>query len=122
MAKKEPAASDRALRDLFQNDHSSLFEQLTGGLHVREFLNVQFPKTMEQRADLVALLEDDTIFHFEIQGYYDRDMEYRQAFYCLMRFQLLRQMISQQYRRPLSQAVLYVGKRKMRVKSALNVA
>ena len=69
---------------------------------------------MEQRADLVALLEDDSIFHFEIQGYNDMEMEYRQAYYCLM--------ISQQYRRPLSQAVLYVGKKKMRMKSALKVA
>lgn len=111
---KEPFAYDRVLRDLFQMDNPSLLEQLTGGLHVREFLNVQFPKTLEQRADLVALLEDDSIFHFEIQGQNDMEIEYRQGFYCLM--------ISQQYRRPLSQVILYVGQEKLRMKSELHVA
>ena len=65
---KEHFVHDRVLKDLFQKDGPSLLEQLTGGVHVREFLNVEFLEVMERRADLVARLEDDSIFHFEIQG------------------------------------------------------
>ena len=53
----ESFAYDRVLRDLFQTDHPSLFEHLTGGRRVREFLNVQFPKTLERRAQLLMKLQ-----------------------------------------------------------------
>ena len=106
---------DRVVKDLFQKDRPSLLEQMTGGLHVSEFLNIEFQRMIERRADLVARLEDDSLFHFEIQSYNDDDICYRMGIYCLMRFQLLRQMISQQYRRPVNQVVLYVGEPRMRM-------
>ena len=103
---------DRVLRDLFQQDHPSLLEQLTGGVQVKEFLNVEFPKVMERRADLVALLEDGSLFHLEIQGQNDSQIAYREAFYCLA--------IAQKYKRPVRQAVIYVGEAKMRMPAELS--
>jgi hypothetical protein len=109
---KDYFVCDRVLRDLFEMDHPSLLEQWTGGVHIREFLNVAFPRMMERRADLVALLEDDSVFHFEFQGQNDKQMGYREGIYCLL--------ISQKYQRPVRQVVLYVGKPKMRMKSELD--
>ena len=83
-------------------DHPSLFEQWPGGLRVREFLNVQFPKTLQRRADLIALIEDGGIFHFEIQSQNDMEIGFRLAMYCLP--------IAHQFGRPHIQLVLYVGR------------
>ena len=109
---KEHSVIDRVLKDLFQKDHPSLTERMAGGLQVREFLNVEFQEVIERRADLVTRLTDDSIFHFEIQGQNDDDISYRMGIYCFM--------ISQKYRRPVAQTVLYVGEPKMRMKSKLN--
>ena len=112
LPKKEHFACDRVLKDLFQMDHPSLLEEFTGGVRVREFLNVEFPRVMEWRADLVALLEDDTIFHFEFQGQNYKHMAYRQGIYGLL--------IGHKYQRPVRQVVLYVGNAKMRMNSKLD--
>ena len=109
---KDQFVVDRVVKDLFQKDRPSLLEQMTGGLHVREFLNMEFHQVMERRADLVARLEDDSLFHFEIQSYNDDDICFRMGIYCLM--------ISQQYRRPVNQVVLYVGEPKMRMNPELD--
>ena len=103
---------DRVLKDLFQKDRPSLEEQLTGGLRVKEFLNIEFQRMIERRADLVARLEDDSLFHFEIQSYNDDDICYRMGIYCFM--------IAQQYRSPVNQVVLYVGEPRMRMKPDLD--
>jgi hypothetical protein len=104
---------DRVLKDLFQRDHPSLLDQLAGGLRVREFLNVEFPKVIERRADLAVLLEDETILHVEFQSHNDRDIAYREGMYCLM--------IAQKYRRRVRQVVLYVGQPKMRMVDHLDL-
>ena len=46
----EHFACDRVLKNLIQVDHSSLMDELTNGVKVREFLNVEFPRVMERRA------------------------------------------------------------------------
>ena len=112
LPKKEHFAVDRVLRDLFQMDHPSLFEYMTGGIHVREFLNVEFPRAMEWRSDLVALLEDDTVFHFEFQGQNHKSIAYRQGIHGLL--------IAERYQRRVRQVVLYVGKPEMRMNSELD--
>ena len=109
---KDDFAYDRVLRDLFETDRPSLLEQLMGGVRVREFQNVEFPRVMERRADLVAVLEDDTVSHIEFHGQNDKQMPYREGIYCLL--------ISQKYQRPVKQLVLYVGNAKMRMKSELD--
>jgi hypothetical protein len=104
---------DRVLKDLFQRDHPSLLDQLAGGLRVREFLNVEFPKVIERRADLAVLLEDETILHVEFQSHNDKDIAYREGMYCLM--------IAQKYWRRVRQVVLYVGQPKMRMEDRLDL-
>ena len=104
---------DRVLKDLFQRDHPSLLDQLAGGLRVGEFLNVEFPKVIERRADLAVLLEDETILHVEFQSHNDKDIAYREGMYCLM--------IAQKYRRRVRQVVLYVGQSKMRMADRLDL-
>ena len=104
---------DRVLKDLFQRDHPSLLDQLAGGRRVREFLNVEFPKVIERRADLAVLLDDETILHIEFQSHNDKDIPYREGMYCLM--------IGQKYRRRVRQVVLYVGQPKMRMEDSLDL-
>jgi hypothetical protein len=72
---------DAILKDLFQRDHPSLLDQLTGGVPVKQFLNVEFPTILERRADLVLLLEDDSITHLEFQSDNDPDMVFREGIY-----------------------------------------
>ena len=104
---------DRVLKDLFQRDRPSLLDQLAGGLRVREFLNVEFPKVIERRADMAVLLDDETILHIEFQSHNDKDIAYREGMYCLM--------IGQKYRRQVRQVVLYVGQPKMRMEDRLDL-
>ncbi len=40
---KDQFAYDRVLKDLFQTDHPTLLELLTGGVSVKEFLNIRHP-------------------------------------------------------------------------------
>ncbi len=98
---------DAVVKDLFQKDHPSLLDQLTGGLKIRAFLNVDLAKVLERRADLVLLLEDETILHLEFQSTNDNDMAYRAGIYCLL--------LGHRYRCRVRQVVLYTGQAKMRM-------
>ena len=80
-----------------------MLNQLTGGVAIKEFLNVELPKVQERRADLVAWLRNRSIFHLEIQSTNDRNMPYREGIYC--------SLLGQNYRCPVRQVVLYVGGR-----------
>ena len=104
---------DAVLKDLFQRDHPSLLDRLTGGIAVRESLNVEFAAVAERRADLLLLLEDESIFHLDFQSENDRDMPYRIGIYGLM--------AGQKYRRKVRQAVLYAGQERMRMRSRLDL-
>ncbi len=110
---KEYFAFDRVLKDIFQTDRSMLMEFLTGGVRVQEFLNVEFQQVMERRADLVALLEDGTLFHSELQGYNDSDIACRMGIYALLMWQC--------HHRPINQVVIYAGAPPMNMPSQLNV-
>jgi hypothetical protein len=98
---------DAVLKDLFQQDHPALLEQLTGGVAVRESLNVEFAAVVERRADLLFRLADDSLFHLDFQSENDRDMPYREGIYGLM--------AAQKYRRKIRQVVLYTGPARMRM-------
>ena len=82
---------DLVVKDLFQRDHPSLLDQLTGGVPVREILNVELARVEERRADLVLSLADRTILLIEFQSGNDQDMPYRMGIYCLL--------LGQKYRR-----------------------
>lgn len=110
---KEQSVYDRVLPDLFQMDRPSLLYQLTGGVRVRAFLNVVFPRMIERRADLVVLLDDGSILHIEFQSRNDKEIAYRSGIYGLL--------IWHRHRCPVRQVVLYVGEPKLRMKSDLNI-
>jgi hypothetical protein len=111
MPKKESFRYDRVLKDLFQQDRPSLLDSVTGGVRVKKFLNVEFTRMMERRADLVALLDNDVLLNFEIQGQ-NAEIRYRSGHYCLL--------IAEEHQRPVRQVVLYVGEEKMQMKSRLD--
>jgi hypothetical protein len=98
---------DAVVRDLFQKDHPSLLDQLTGGVRIKAFLNIDLAKVLERCADLVLLLEDKTVLHIEFQSANDKDMAYRAGIYCVL--------LGHKYRCRVRQVVLYIGPAKMRM-------
>ncbi|MFN0101718.1 MAG: hypothetical protein ACKV2U_06460 [Bryobacteraceae bacterium] len=59
---------DATLKEFFQRRPTSLLAELTGGVQVVEFLNVELPAVHERRLDLVLLLADETLLHIELQS------------------------------------------------------
>jgi hypothetical protein len=104
---------DAVVKDLFQKDRPSLLDQLTGGIRIKAFLNVDLAKVLERRADLVLLLEDETILHLEFQSTNDKDMAYRAGIYCVL--------LGHRYRCRVRQVVLYTGHAKMRMPDAVDL-
>ena len=49
------------LKEFFQQQPTSLLLELTGGVPVVEFLNVELPPVRERRLDLMLVLEDETL-------------------------------------------------------------
>jgi len=111
---KKVSTYDSVIKDLFQRDRSSvLLDLLTGGVPVRQILNVELAKHLERRADAVFLLEDESIFHLEFQTRNDQEMPYREGIYCLL--------LGKKYRRRIRQAVIYLGEAKMRMQDKLDL-
>ena len=103
---------DGALKDYFVSERPGLLTDLTGGIPVVEFLNVDLPKVLERRADIVMTLQDDSLFHVEFQSTNRSDIMLRMAEYYL----LLRRRFR---RRRVRQAVLFTGPAKLRMKPRL---
>src|SRR5882724_441251 len=104
---------DVVVKDLFQRDHPSLLDQLTRGRKVREFLNLELAAVEERLADLLILLEDNTILHIDFQSSNDRDMVYREGLYSVM--------AAWKYKRRVEQIVLYMGAPKMRMNDRIDL-
>ena len=106
---------DPVIKGLFQRERPSvLLEQLTGGVAVRQVLNVELSKPLERRADAVFLLADGSIFHLEVQTSNDDEMPYREGVYGFL--------LGQKYkRRRINQAVLYLGEERLRMPSELDL-
>ncbi len=115
MKKKARNSYDSVLKGLFQRERPSiLLDLLTGGVRVRQALNAELAKPLERRADAAFLLEDDSIFHLEVQTTNDPAMPYREGVYCFL--------LGHKYRRRrIHQAVVYLGEEKMRMPSELDL-
>lgn len=98
---------DGTLKEFFQQQPTRLLRELTGGVPVVEFLNVELPAVQERRLDLVLLLADGTLLHIELQSSNDRDMGLRML-ECYA-------LLWRRYRKPVRQVVLYVGTARMRM-------
>ena len=97
---------DLTLKELFQQLPQELFKILVGQ-QPKEILAVEYPAVKDRRPDLVSRLEDDTIYHLELQSDNDKEMPWRMLEYY--------SLIKRQYRQPIIQQVLYVGSGKMKM-------
>lgn len=103
---------DAVLKDLFERDRPSLLTELTGGVPIRAFLNVEIPKMIDRRVDSVAQLENGRICHIEFQSQNHRRMPYRQGIYGLL--------IADKFQTKVEQTVIYTGSAPMRMKDSLD--
>jgi len=108
--KKEQFIYDRSLREIFQNIPKKLITILTGQ-EIKEILDVSFPKVEERRVDLLAKLEDDTLFHLEIQSTNDPAMPKRMLKYL--------SLIYDKYDILPLQVVLYIADEKLTIKNSI---
>ena len=107
---KEKFIYDRSLRELFQDVPKTLIKLLVGK-EIKEILDSSFPQVEERRVDLLTRLEDNTLFHLEIQSIDDKNMPLRMLKYATLIYERHQEF-------PL-QLVLYVGERKLNIKSKL---
>jgi len=97
---------DRTIREIFQEVPTTFVRLLTKLLtnkEAKELLETKFPKVEEKQADLVVKLEDDTIFHLEIQLADDKNMPKRMLYYALL--------IDNKHKQFPLQTVLYLGEK-----------
>ena len=102
---------DGALKQFFERQQPSLVMDLTGGVAVKQSLNVELPRVQERKVDLVLLLADESLLHIEFQGTNRKDMAIRMSEYYLL--------LLARYQCPIRQVVLYVGRPRMRMSSVL---
>ncbi len=107
---KNRSQYDTTIKDLFEKPPQRLLQMLIGREAV-ELLPVEFASTQKRFPDLVFLLEDDSIFHLELQSN-SEEMDWR----MLMYYSLIRQRYPS---RVLVQKVLYVGLQKWHPGSAI---
>jgi predicted transposase/invertase (TIGR01784 family) len=108
---QEPFLYDRTLRELFQEVPRTLIKLLVGQ-EIKEVLETSFPKVEERRVDLLTRLEDDTLFHLEIQSINDTLMPSRMLKYA--------SLIYEHYGEFPKQMVLYIGVKKIRIKNEIS--
>ncbi len=113
MATNDVSNYDLVVKELFERDHPTLLDELAGGLGVRQILNSELAVTLARRADLVFLLEDESILHLEFQSRNDKEMPYRAGIYCLL--------LAQKYRRRVRQAVIYLGQPTLKMENFLDL-
>ena len=107
---KESFVYDRTLRELFQDVPTTLIKLLVNK-EIKEVLETSFPKVEERRVDLLTRLEDDTLFHLEIQSINDPLMPKRMLKYAAL--------IYENYDQFPFQMILYVGDRDIKIASKI---
>ena len=101
-------SKDIALKDIFEEIPHRL-SKILAPAPIKELL----PST-ELRVDFLARLEDDSILHIEFQSFNDPNMPFRMLRYYLA--------IWERYpNNPIKQLLVYVGNRKLRMKSRLKL-
>lgn len=101
---------DVTLKSLLRGGVSRVFEEIAGA-RIGKWLDVEFPRIRNPRADLIGELEDHTILHVELQSTNDSEMAIRMAEYCLGVYRMFGSFPRQ--------IVLYVGEAPLRMQSYL---
>ncbi len=105
-------SKDIALKDIFEEIPHRL-SKILAPAPIKELLPTNFPST-ELRVDFLARLEDESILHIEFQSFNDPNMPFRMLRYYLA--------IWERYpSNPIKQLLVYVGNRKLRMKSRLRL-
>ncbi len=105
-------SKDIALKDIFEEIPHRL-SKILAPAPIKELLPTNFPST-ELRVDFLARLEDESILHIEFQSFNDPNMPFRMLRYYLA--------IWERYpSSPIKQLLVYVGNRKLRMKSRLRL-
>ncbi len=106
------SSKDIALKDIFEEIPYRLSKILTPS-PIKELLPTNFPST-ELRVDFLARLEDESILHIEFQSFNDTNMPFRMLRYYLA-------ILERYPSGPIKQLLVYVGNRKLRMKSRLRL-
>jgi hypothetical protein len=110
---KDQGNTDLPLKDLLRDGRSKLIELLAGTAVVRT-LFTEFPRFNLRKSDLLFELENGTLFHPEIQSRNEKKMPVRMGEYGLL--------IDDAYSLPLSQCILYIGQKAMRMPGTYIIA
>jgi predicted transposase/invertase (TIGR01784 family) len=102
---------DATIKSILQSLANSLTAKLTGSRAV-ELLSVEFESVERRVPDLVLRLEDERIFHLEIQSDNDPRMAQRMLRYRLLLLERFQNSVIVQY-------VLYIGKSKCSMVQAI---
>ncbi len=106
------SSKDITLKDIFEEIPHRLSKILSPA-PIKELLPTALPST-ELRVDFLARLEDESILHMEFQSFNDTNMPWRMLRYYTA--------IAEKYKTyNIKQLVVYVGNRKLRMKSKLRI-
>jgi hypothetical protein len=103
---------DTVLKELILGSRSLLVEDLAGS-PVVEWVNVEFPRTRNARADLVGWLADGRLWHLELQGENDDNIDWRALEYLVL--------IHRQMKKTPIQVTLYVGDEPLRMRGRIDL-
>ncbi len=106
------SSKDIALKDIFEEIPHRL-SKILAPAPIKELLPTNFPST-ELRVDFLARLEDESILHIEFQSFNDPNMPFRMLRYYLA-------ILERYPNSPIKQLLVYVGNRKLRMKSRLRL-
>jgi len=107
---KETFVYDRTLRDLLQGLPSTFVKLITGKKAIK-MLDSRFPSVEEKEADLIVELEDNEIYHIEVQTTNDPNMPLRMLYYAIA--------IYKTHNKFPKQIVLYIGENNINIKNSL---
>jgi len=105
-------SKDIALKDIFEEIPYRL-SKILAPAPIKELLPTNFPST-ELRVDFLARLEDESILHIEFQSFNDTNMPFRMLRYYLA-------ILERYPSSSIKQLLVYVGNRKLRMKSRLRI-
>ncbi len=106
------SSKDITLKDIFEEVPHRLSKILSPA-PIKELLPTSLPST-ELRVDFLARLEDESILHMEFQSFNDTNMPWRMLRYYTA--------IAEKYKTyNIKQLLVYVGNRKLRMKSKLRI-
>ncbi len=106
------SSKDIALKDIFEEIPHRL-SKILAPAPIKELLPINFPST-ELRVDFLARLEDESVLHIEFQSFNDTNMPFRMLRYYLA-------ILERYPSSPIKQLLVYVGNRKLRMKSRLRI-